>query len=66
LFLGHFLGEYEDVVAKSSTNAPMLKNLGANSVNGWLRQCGHLLGKDDDGTGADGAGTTMEAIRTQA
>jgi hypothetical protein len=53
-------------VAKSSTNAPMLKNLGANSVNGWLRQCGHLLGKDDGGTGADGAGTTMEAIRTQA
>jgi hypothetical protein len=66
LFLGYHLDEHEDVVAKSVTNAQMLENSCANSITRRLRQCGHLPGKDDDGTRVDRAGTIKELVRTQA
>jgi hypothetical protein len=60
------MGEHADAVAQSATHAQMLENTGAHSTNGWLRQCGHLPGKDGDGTRADRAGTIKELVKTWA
>jgi hypothetical protein len=62
LFSGYPMGEHADAMAQSATNAHMLENFGAHSADGWLRQCGRLPGKDDDGTGADQVGTIKENI----
>jgi hypothetical protein len=60
------MGKHEDVVATCSANASMLEGLVATSADGWLQQCCHLPGKDDDGTGANRAGATREVIGSQA
>jgi hypothetical protein len=62
LFSGYPMGEHADAIAQSATNAQMLENFGAHSADGWLRQCGRLPRKDDDGTGADRVETIKENI----
>jgi hypothetical protein len=59
------MGEHADAVAHSATNVQMLENIGAHSADGWLRQCGHLPRKDDDGAGADQVGTFKECVRAR-
>jgi hypothetical protein len=48
IFSGHILGRHEDAVASGFANASMLKDLGSNPVDGWLRQCYQFPGKGDN------------------
>jgi hypothetical protein len=53
MFSGCGLGQYEDVVAKSNSNAEMLENSGADKDGGWLRRDYCFPGETSKAGGVD-------------
>jgi hypothetical protein len=53
LLPGCCLDGNEIFMATSTTNAKMLKNLGTNEDECWLRRCFHILGDNGGATRAD-------------